>query len=470
MKNISTVPGFTHSDSYALNCAKKFAALVAEKGGRSYFVGGCVRDGLLGIESKDFDIEVYGIQASELEGILSAVGGAAKVGRSFGVYKLFDCDIDIALPRREVSTGDGHRDFAISTDSSLSVKEAARRRDFTVNALYEDILKGEIIDHYGGLSDLRSRTLRHVDDRTFGEDPLRVLRCAQFAARFDMKVDAATIELCRCMSLLHLPHERIAEETKKALLQASHPSVYFRMLHKMGQLGSWFSEVEALVGVEQNPRFHPEGDVFEHTMLVLDSAASLRKQAYYPLGFMLSALCHDMGKPQTTMRLEDGRIVSHGHEDAGVEPATAFVNRVFHEKRLKLYVASMVKLHMRPGALIRAAASDKSFHKLFDESCCPADLCLLAQADGEGRAGNKSSNSVKDELATRLHRFEGIMAQPYVTGDDLIAAGIEPGAEMGEVLRLAHKLRLAGIPKAEALNQCLGFYRSLQKKASRIAK
>ncbi len=468
MGSMHTVPsGFTRLDSYALNRAREFAILVEKKGGRAYFVGGCVRDGVLGIESKDFDIEIHGIQVSELEKILNAMGGAAKVGRSFGVYKLFDCDIDIALPRREVSTGEGHRDFAISADPTLSVKEASHRRDFTINALYEDILTGEIIDCYGGLDDLHARTLRHVDDCTFVEDPLRVLRCAQFAARFGMQVDATTIELCRHMLLSHLPHERIAEETKKALLQARYPSIYFRVLREMDQLGSWFSEVEALVGVEQNSRFHPEGDVFEHTMLVLDSAASLRNQARYPLGLMVSALCHDMGKPQTTMRLEDGRIVSYGHEAAGIEPATAFVNRVFHEKRLKRYVVNMIKLHMQPGALIGTAASDKSFHKLFDESCCPADLCLLAQADGEGRAGNKSSNNVKDELTIHLQRFDELMAQPYVTGDDLIAAGIVPSPEMGEVLKLAHKLRLANAPKAEALNQCLGFYRSLQKKPTR---
>ena len=450
-------------DSHVLNRAREFATLVAQKGGRAYFVGGCVRDGVLGIESKDFDIEVHGIQASVLEEILNTMGGAAKVGKSFGVYKLLDCDIDIALPRREVSTGKGHKDFSISPDPSLSIKEASRRRDFTMNALYKDILTSEIIDCYGGLADLRSRTLKHVDDLTFGEDPLRVLRCAQFAARFDMQVDAATLELCRSMSLYHLPHERVAEETKKALLQASRPSRYFRTLQEMGQLGNWFREVEALVGVEQNPRFHPEGDVFEHTMLVLDSAASLRKQAHYPLGLMVSALCHDMGKPQTTMRLEDGKIVSYGHEDVGVEPATAFVNRVFHEKRLKRYVANMVKLHMRPGALIRVAARDKSFNTLFDKSCCPADLCLLSQADGEGCAGNKTCGNIKDELAAHLQHFEEIMAQPYVTGDDLIDEGVAPGAKMGEVLRLAHKLRLAGIPKAEALSQCLGLYRSMQK-------
>ncbi len=443
--------------------AQELAALVASEGGRAYFVGGCVRDRFLGVASKDLDIEVHGVQPSALERILKAMGGAAKVGESFGVHKLLDCDIDVALPRKEVSVGEGHRDFEVSVDPALGVKEAARRRDFTVNALYQDVLTGEVVDCYGGLDDLKSRVIRHVDDDTFGEDPLRVLRAAQFAARFDMRVDSATVELCRRMPLSHLPHERIAEETKKALLKADRPSAYFRTLREMGQLDGWFGEVKALIDVEQNPCFHPEGDVFEHTMLVLDAAAALRERAGWPLGLMVSALCHDMGKPQATFRLESGRIVSYGHENVGIEPATAFMNRVFHEKRLKQYVLNMVKLHMRPGSLLNASAGDKSFNKLFDESCCPADLCLLAQADWEGSTGGEPFSTVANTLAGHLRRFQELMAKPHVTGEDLIAAGVAPGPEMGEVLAFAHKTRLAGVSKEESLSQCLGMYRTMLK-------
>lgn len=449
--------------------AEEFAALAASAGGRAYFVGGCVRDKFLGIESKDLDIEVHGIRSSELERILDSVGGAAKVGESFGVYKLFDCDIDIALPRTEVTTGEGHKDFEVVVNPMLDVKEAARRRDFTMNALYEDILTGEVIDCYGGMGDMKAGVIRHVDDRTFGEDPLRALRGAQFAARFDMRLDDATVELCRTMRLCNLPSERIAEETKKALLKARRPSIYFRVLREMNQLDGWFGEVKSLIGVEQNPCFHPEGDVFEHTMLVLDHAASCREQASWPLGLMVSALCHDMGKPEATFTREDGRIVSYGHENVGVQAAREFVARVFHEKRLAKYVANMVKLHMRPGSLLNSGATDKSFNRLFDESCCPSDLCLLARADWEGSTGGEPFATVENRLAGHLERFEELMARPYVTGSDLIAEGIEPGAEMGEVLKFAHKMRLSGVSKGEAIRQCLGMYRSIVKRASRLS-
>lgn len=445
-------------------CAEEFAKVVANHGGRAYFVGGCVRDALLGLQSKDLDIEVHGIDRETLEGILGEFGTVTNVGESFGIYKLAGNDIDVALPRTEVCVGAGHRDFEVQVDPALGIKEAARRRDFTMNALYQDVLTSEVIDCYGGADDLHAGVIRHVDGRTFGEDPLRVLRAAQFAARFDMHIDAPTIELCRTMLLEHLPHERIAEETKKALLKARRPSVYFRMLCEMGQLKGWFDEVDALIGVEQNPCFHPEGDVFEHTMLVLDCAATLRDQASWPLGLMLAALCHDMGKPKTTFRLETGRIVSYGHENEGVEVAAAFMDRVFHEKRLKQYVLNMVKLHMRPGSLLNANAKQKSFTKLFDESCCPADLCLLAQSDWEGSTGGEPFATVADRLAGHLHAFQELMARPYVKGDDLIAAGVELGPEMGEVLAFAHKVRLAGVSKGEALTQCLGIYRSIHRK------
>lgn len=451
----------SRGEARALRRAEELASLAASVGGRAYFVGGCVRDKLLGIESKDLDIEVHGIQPSELERIFDSMGGAAKVGESFGVYKLFDCDIDIALPRKEASTGEGHRDFEVVVDPTLGIAEAARRRDFTMNALYEDVLTGEVIDCHGGVSDLNSGVIRHVDDRTFGEDPLRALRAAQFAARFDMRIENATVDLCRSMPLSHLPSERVAEETRKALLKARRPSVYFRALRGMGQLDSWFDEVKALVGIEQNPCYHPEGDVFEHTMLVLDHAASCRARASWPLGLMVSALCHDMGKPEATFKRDDGRVVSYGHENIGVQAAKTFVGRVFHEKRLAKYVANMVKLHMRPGSLLNADAGDKSFNKMFAASICPADLCLLARADWEGSTGGEPFSTVERRLYDRLHRFEELMARPYVTGADLISAGVEPGRAMGEVLEFAHKMRLAGVSKEEALGQCLGFYRAM---------
>ena len=291
--------------------ARRIAAEVARQGGRVYYVGGLVRDRLLGRESKDIDIEVHGVTPQALCAILDSLGELTQMGASFGVYGLRHYELDIAMPRLESATGRGHKDFEIDTDPFLGVFKAAQRRDFTVNAMMEDVLTGEIVDSFGGLADLKAGILRHVSAQSFPEDPLRVLRAAQFAARFGFTVASETVALCRTMDLTALAGERVFGELRKALLKAPEPSVFFETLREMDQLHAFFPEVEALIGVRQEPRFHPEGDVFTHMMLVLNAAAALREQAREPLSFMLSALCHDFGKVGTTSVI-DGRIRSFG--------------------------------------------------------------------------------------------------------------------------------------------------------------
>jgi len=262
----------------------KIAESVKAAGGNTYYVGGFVRDRLLGIDNKDVDIEVHGVAPDKLMHILSEAGEPLSYGRSFGIYSLKGQSIDIAMPRREYAVSDrskprGHRDFEIEVDPYIGTYEAARRRDFTVNALMEDVLTGEITDHFGGRSDLEAGVIRHIDDITFSEDPLRVLRGAQFAARFGFQIAPETVDLCRGIDISSLTRERVTEEMKKALLKAERPSVFFEELRKMNQLSVWFPELEALIGVEQDPVFHPEGDVWVHTMEVLDRAASNRARA-----------------------------------------------------------------------------------------------------------------------------------------------------------------------------------------------
>jgi tRNA nucleotidyltransferase (CCA-adding enzyme) len=218
------------------------------------------------------------------------------IGESFGIYALKGYGLDIAMPRKETLRGSGHRDFDICVDPFIGTEKAAQRRDFTVNALMEDVLTGEIIDHYGGLYDLKHGILRHVCAKTFAEDPLRVLRGAQFAALFSFSIALETVDLCRGLTLRHLPRERIEGELQKALLKASHPSVFFETLRTMGQLHEWFPEAAALIGIPQDPLHHPEGDVWIHTMMVLDEAAKHRAQVSHPMGLMLAALTHDFGK------------------------------------------------------------------------------------------------------------------------------------------------------------------------------
>ena len=293
-----------------LKMAEKIAACVADKGGRTFLVGGYVRDLLMGKHSKDIDIEIHGVQPKELENILDGLGSRTEMGASFGVYGLRGYDIDIAMPRQEEATGRGHKDFKIYVDPFLGTYKAAMRRDFTINAMMQDVLTGEIIDHFGGQEDLKKGVLRHVNPHTFAEDPLRVLRAAQFAARFSFSIAPETIELSQTMDLTTLAHERVMSELEKALLKAAHPSIFFEQMHKMNQLDDWFLHLTQLIGVKQPKKYHPEGDVWNHTMQVLDSAALLRSKAENPLGFMLTAVVHDFGKIISTTE-ENGEIHSY---------------------------------------------------------------------------------------------------------------------------------------------------------------
>lgn len=443
--------------------AQRIAERVAQQGGRVFYVGGLVRDKLLGRENKDVDIEVHGVTPEALEGILDSLGQRTQMGASFGVYGLKHYDLDIAMPSREQATGRGHRDFAVFADPFLGTEKAAQRRDFTMNALMEDVLTGEIVDHFGGQEDLKRGIVRHVNDVSFAEDPLRVLRAAQFTARFGFDLAEETLSLCARMDLASLASERIMGELEKALLKAPRPSVFFEVLRQMGQLGYWFAEVEALIGVPQEPKFHPEGDVWNHTMLVLDQAAKLREQAKEPLGLMLAALCHDLGK-QIAIQNDNGRIRALGHEEAGIVLEEAFLSRITLEKRLHRYVANMVELHMRPNLMVSQRSSRKSFCKLFDSSVCPEDLILLAKADALGRDIQQDYTPTEAYLQEKLAAFHEIMSRPYVQGADLIAAGYAPGKDFGEALAYAHKMRLAGVKKEDALRQTAAY---LQKERRR---
>ena len=443
--------------------AHRVAEAAAEAGGRVYYVGGFVRDRLRGEESKDVDIEVHGIPAPQLEAMLDTLGARTEMGASFGIYGLKHYDLDIAMPRQEQATGRGHRDFAVFTDPFLGTEKAALRRDFTINAMMEDVLTGEIIDHFGGQGDLKRGIIRHVNDASFGEDPLRVLRAAQFAARFGFTVAAETVALCRTMDLSTLASERVMGELEKALLKAEKPSIFFEVLREMNQLEDWFPEVQTLIGIPQEPRFHPEGDVWNHTMLVLDQAAALRAQAKGPLAFMLSALCHDFGK-RDAIQVDNGRIRALGHEAAGLPIAEAFLSRITTEKKLHTYVRSMVELHMRPNILVGQQSGVKSYCRLFDQSVCPDDLLLLAKADALGCGTEKNYTPTEDVLRRMLEVYEARMSRPFVQGADLLEAGFQPGKDFSEALAYAHKLRLAGVEKEEALHQTIGFLSKLREK------
>jgi tRNA nucleotidyltransferase (CCA-adding enzyme) len=310
----------------ALTHATEIARAVREAGGRALVVGGWVRDQLLGLQpGSNIDLEVFGLPGDRVRHLLETFGRVEAVGESFRVYKVGD--IDVSLPRRDSKAGRGHRGFVVAGDPDMSIEDAARRRDFTVNAISWDPLTGEYFDPFDGRGDLRRRTLRMVDPATFPDDSLRVLRAVQFAARFELDLEAATRQLCRGIALDDLPSERIWGELEK-LLFAPRPSIGFALAMDLGVIEKLFPELHALANCPQEPEWHPEGDVWVHTLQVIDRARTRieglpRSQQ---ITVMLGAVCHDLGKPPTTAFI-DGRIRSMDHEEQGVRPAAALLDR-----------------------------------------------------------------------------------------------------------------------------------------------
>lgn len=438
--------------------AEEIAERVYALGGSAYYVGGYVRDRLLGRDSKDIDIEIHGITEDALIELLSDMGETASFGRSFGIHTLRGTGIDIALPRTERSTGQGHRQFDVSVDPFIGTEAASSRRDFTINALMQDVLTGEILDYHGGREDLEKGIIRHVSDASFADDPLRVLRAASFASRLGFAIAEETASLCRSIDISQLSSERIEEELAKALLGSDSPSVFFEELRRMDQLSFWFPELEALIDLPQDPLYHPEGDVWVHTMEVIDRAAALRDKTDEPLSFMLLCLCHDFGKAVTT-ELIKGRYHAYQHEVKGIPVIESFLRRIVKEKSIRRYVTGMVPLHMRPNVAAFSKPSVKSTNRLFYEAASPGDLVYFAICDKPVLAGEEKFTGDSDFLWERLSVFEATMAKPHITGKDLIEAGISPGEELGRLLDYALKLRLAGIDKDQAMKQVMGMAR-----------
>lgn len=443
----------THEQDQAL--AAEIARRAADAGGRAMLVGGAVRDSLLGRENKDIDLEIYGLAPDALRALLSGLGRVVEKGASFGVFGLEHSNLDIAMPRRERCVGGKHTDFDVSVDPYLSFEAASMRRDFTVNAMMRDALTGELVDCWGGRDDLAAGVVRHVNDDTFTEDALRVFRAAQFAARLDARIAPETLALCARMDVRALSVERVFEELAKALLRAERPSTFFRALRKMDHLKEFFPELEACAGVPQSPRYHPEGDVFEHTMLVVDCAAALREKARWPLGFMLAALFHDLGKAVATEIRPDGRITAYGHEVKGLPLCEAQLRRLTNQAKLIEYVKNMMWLHMRPNMLAAAKSKKKKTRMMFDLSVCPEDLILLSRADASGKRDAPYDEACEAFLRQRLEDYRRVMERPMVTGQDLIAAGLKPGPRFGALLKRARELHFAGQEKPAALKQLL---------------
>ena len=433
----------------SLTTAVAMARRVRDAGGRALIVGGWVRDRLMGRPSKDVDIEVYGVPAPALREVLSGFGNVNTVGESFTVYKV--AGIDVALPRRESKTGRGHRGFEVTGDPGLPIAEAARRRDFTINAIAWDPLTGEYLDPWNGRRDLDARILRAVDPMTFGEDSLRVLRAVQFAARFEFTLEPGTREICRQIPLDDLPAERIWGEMEKLLLHATRPSIGLALTLELGVIERLFPELAPLVGCEQEPEWHPEGDVWVHTLLVVDEARTRIDDLDRPrqIVVMLGAVCHDLGKPSTTAFL-DGRIRSIDHEQAGVAPASALLDRLninsIDGYDVRRQVLGIVAHHLKPGMFRQSPTpvSDGAFRRLAQK----VDLELLARvakSDCLGR-GPGFDCSAMDWFLERARELgvQHAPPEPIVKGRHILALGVAPGPRVGEMLKQIYERQLDG--------------------------
>jgi len=419
---------------------REIARAVRGAGGRALVVGGSVRDRLLDLSSKDLDVEVFGLDLPGLEALLRGFGSAVRVGRSFDVVRMKGLDVD----------------FSVAPEGCDDYVSAARRRDLTINSMAVDPLTSEILDPHGGRRDLAAGRLRACDPVLFGSDPLRALRVAQFAARFEMQPDPELLTLCAAQDLSAIPGERLFGEFRKLLMKGHRPSLGLDLLARTDLL-RFFPQLAALVGTPQDPHWHPEGDVWLHTLMVVDEAARLRasdaeasdESRERELTLMFAALCHDFGKPLSTLE-EEGRIKSPGHDKDGVAPTEAFLQRLRAPKRLTERVAALVRHHLAPALFVKNGAGAKGYRrlarKLSEAGTSIEELVRVARADHLGRttpdALRREFPAGEEFLARASELRVQESAHPdVVQGRDLIARGLKPGPHFATVLRSCRELQ-----------------------------
>jgi tRNA nucleotidyltransferase (CCA-adding enzyme) len=437
---------------------------LCQLGARPILVGGCVRDHFLQKPLKDYDIEVYDIESyDDLCTHLSLFGKVELVGKSFGVTKLFtqEYEYDFALPRTERKIATGHQGFEVQANAQLNFNEAALRRDFTINALGYDVKNDTFLDPFDGLTDLNNKILRHINDKTFVEDPLRVYRALQFAARFEFDIHEKTLMLCEKMiaqdEFKTLSKERIFEEFKKFLLQSCKPSLGFKWMKRI-TLISHFPQLQALIGCIQDKEYHPEGDVWIHTLMCLDEMVKLKNEdKRNNLVLMLAILCHDLGKPFCTKEI-NGRITSHKHEVLGEEPTRSFLAQLCNEQKLIDEVVSLVKYHLAPFQFYLHDSSIKAVKRL-SLKVNIENLCKVALADCLGR-DIKNKNNCHKAVHWLLNEAQKLniqcqAIQPLVLGRDLIALGLKPSKAFSSILSHALDLQIEQDKSKEEILQIL---------------
>jgi tRNA nucleotidyltransferase (CCA-adding enzyme) len=439
------------ADAAAREAVESVARAVRDAGGRALLVGGCVRDAALGLPAEDLDLEVHGLAPDRLERVLAERHPFDRVGRAFGVLRLRGVPIDIAVPRRHSRAGVGRGDLEHGAEPDLGPRAAAARRDFTCNAIAQDPLSGETLDPLGGLRDLAAGVLRHASG-SFGDDPLRVLRAMQLAARFELSVAPETVALCRGLEPAGLARERVFGEWRKLIGRGRRPSLGLAFLRDCGWIRHT-PELEALIGCPQDPVWHPEGDVWIHTLHCLDAFALARVgDPREDLVVGLAVLCHDLGKPAAT-REQHGRIRALRHDAGGVAPTREFLGRMTDEHDLIEEVAVLVAAHLRPMQLHEARASDAAVRRLARRVGRIDRLARVARADWAGRPPLPAVPfAAGDWLEERARALEVGRAAPVplVRGRHLIALGLAPGPEFGEILDACYTAQIEGDFTSEA--------------------
>lgn len=429
-------------------------------GGRVFLVGGIVRDMLIygHVDYHDVDVEIYGLNVDDLQQILSNYGKVNLVGKSFGILKLDKLpNYDFALPRIERKNGLGHQDFEVTVNESLDLKTASSRRDFTINAIMYEVKTGKIYDFYHGIDDINKRTLRMVNNNSFAEDPLRVLRAAQFASRFDYYIEPQTKAICKKMvqeKLLNtLSNERIFQEYNKLLL-SMRPSIGLTFLKEIGAL---WPCLDLLSSTMQRLDFHPEGDVWQHTLLVIDLAALCRHKTSNPLGFMWGALLHDIGKPEVTT--PEGRAPRHN--ESGARIFDHQVAGYIPDKKLQRYIRTMIYYHMHLMNMVRNGARDYGYFKILKgiNGIVPVDdLILITKCDKLGRYKDEHENINRFDyvMKEKMARLGKIAQEPLINGNDLKELDIEPSSKYKEILEWAYDQQLKGHDRMAILKMLKG--------------
>lgn len=416
---------------------------ISRANAKSYLVGGAVIDILQARELKDWDVEVYRLSYQQLEELLSKHGRPNLVGKSFGIIKIKvdGIEYDFSIPRKENKAGVGHKDFQIQLVPEMTPKEAAQRRDLTINSMFFDLQNYQLHDPYNGTADLERGILRHTSEQ-FSEDPLRVLRIMQLLPRKGKTVAPETLLLCQRMADEYptIASERVFEEWNKLLLKADKPSIGLHFLVECGWI-KWYPELDILRDIPQNPKHHPEGNVWAHSFMVVDNAAALVKNLpdEWQKAFMYGALLHDVGKAKAT----SDDLTAYGHEELGVPIAADFMERLTQERKLIAKVQNIVKYHMRPGNLIRGNARDSAWRRL--HNAVPLNIAgYISQADYSATAGRTQQDiDPASEKATKLYeQFGAEPIRPILHGRDFIALGYEKGHRLGELLRQAYELQI----------------------------